>query len=247
MKKGSMMLKVFLYASLVSLVLLGSYVALSGFFAIPENKPEPPVLEVPSAVSLPEPVSPQWSVLAVRDGENEITAFLFRYADFLTDTLVFIEVPKDTKVELTSGGYEVLRVHQPEIPEIYMVSDLCHIFREELWCMAAEETGASLLGVRPRECYIIEESIYKEYTELVDGKRRFLQELPVKEVITSAVLHGVTDDSLKEEMVYLESYKDIDGVLYATLPGESYAQEYKPDFTLINELVERLKTGMYGE
>ena len=111
MKKGSMALSVFLYASLVSLVLLGSYAALSGFFAIPENKPEPPVTEVPSTVSLPDPVPMQWSVLAVLDEEKEVTTFLLRYADFLADTLVFIEVPTDTKVELTSGGYEVLRVH----------------------------------------------------------------------------------------------------------------------------------------
>ena len=126
-----------------------------------------------------------------------------------------------------------------------MISDLCHVFREETWCMAAEEAGVSLLGIRPAECYVIEESLYEDNTELVDGKRRFLRGLPVKEVITSAVLQGVTNDTLKEEMVYLESYKDMDRITYVRLPGEAFAQEYKPDFNQISVLLEQLKAGTY--
>lgn len=247
MKKGSLILRLFLYASLVSLVWLGGYVLLSGLFAVPETHTEAPVPEVTQAVSLPNPVSTQWSVLAVEDEESEVTAFLLRYADFLADALVFIEVPVNTKVELTSGGYEVLNVYNPEIPEMFMVSDLCKIFSEETRCMAAEEIGVSLLGVRPKECYILEESVYEGITELVDGKRRFVSGLSVNEVISSVTEHGVTNDTVEEEMVYWESYQDLDIISYRMLPGNASAQEYRPDLNEIAQLAEKLYAGMFEE
>lgn len=247
MKKGSLILRLFLYASLVSLVWLGCYVLLSDLFAVSETQRPEPVPEVTQAVSLPNPVSAQWSVLAVVDEASEVTAFLLRYADFLADALVFVEVPVNTKAELTSGGYEVLNVYNPEIPEMFMVSDLCKIFSEETRCMAAEEVGVSLLGVRPKECYIVEESVYEEITELVDGKRRFKSGLSVKEVISSVTEYGRTDDTIKEEMVYWESYRDIDTIVYRVLPGEASAQEYRPDLNETAHLVENLRTGIFEE
>ena len=247
MKKGSLILRLFLYASLVSLVWLGGYVLLSGLFAVPETRPEAPIPEITQAVSLPNPVSTQWSVLAVADEESEVTAFFLRYADFLADALVYIEVPVNTKVELTSGGYEVLNVYNPEIPEMFMVSDLCNIFSEETRCMAAEEIGVSLLGVRPKECYILEESVYEELTELVDGKRRFKSGLPINEVISSVTEHGVTNDTVKEEMVYWESYQDVDTIVYRMLPGSASAQEYRPDLSEIAQMTEKLHTGIFEE
>lgn len=247
MKKGSLILRLFLYASLVSLVWLGCYVLLSELFAVSETQRPEPVPEVTQAVSLPNPVSAQWSVLVVVDEASEVTAFLLRYADFLADALVFVEVPVNTKAELTSGGYEVLNVYNPEIPEMFMVSDLCKIFSEETRCMAAEEVGVSLLGVRPKECYIVEESVYEEITELVDGKRRFKSGLSVKEVISSVTEYGRTDDTIKEEMVYWESYRDIDTIVYRVLPGEASAQEYRPDLNETAHLVENLRTGIFEE
>lgn len=247
MKKGSLILRLFLYASLVSLVWLGCYVLLSDLFAVSETQRPEPVPEVTQAVSLPNPVSTQWSVLVVVDEASEVTAFLLRYADFLADALVFVEVPVNTKAELTSGGYEVLNVYNPEIPEMFMVSDLCKIFSEETRCMAAEEVGVSLLGVRPKECYIVEESVYEEITELVDRKRRFKSGLSVKEVISSVTEYGRTDDTIEEEMVYWESYRDIDTVVYRVLPGEASAQEYRPDLNETAHLVENLRTGIFEE
>ena len=87
MKKGSFALRLFLYASLVSLVWLGSYVIFSELFAVKETAPDKPQAQVTKAPELPVPVSSQWSVLAVVNEESEVTAFLFRYADFSADAV----------------------------------------------------------------------------------------------------------------------------------------------------------------
>ena len=105
----------------------------------------------------------------------------------------------------------------------------------------------SLLGVRPKECYVLEERVYEEITELVDGKRRFKSGLPVNEVISSVTEHGVTNDTVKEEMVYWESYRDLDAVLYRMLPGSASAQEYHPDLNGIAQLTEKLHAGFFEE
>lgn len=247
MKKGSFALKLFLYASLVSLLWLGGYVVLSGFFPVQEIEPERPEAEATPEVSLPIPVSMQWSVLAVINEEKDVTTFLLRYADFVADAMVFTEVPVTTKAELTAGGYEVLSVYNPELPELFMISDMCHIFSRETWCMAAEEVGLALLGVRPKECYIIEEEIYGKLTTETEGKIRFSETLPVKEAIVLATEHAVTKDTLSREMVYLESYRDLDTIRYIRLPGESLAEEYKPETQKIQQLVQNLQAGIFPE
>lgn len=75
MKKGSLALRLFLYISLFSLVWLGSYITLSGAFAVQEPSKEPPKEQEPSAAYLPDTLSSYWSVLAVTDGERKVTAF----------------------------------------------------------------------------------------------------------------------------------------------------------------------------
>lgn len=247
MKKGSFALRLFLYASLFSLVWLGGYVALSGFFTVSEPKNEPPVITVTPAERLPETSSAYWSVLAVVNGERDVTRFLLRYADFLADVLVFVDVPVNTKAELAAGGYEVLSVHNPELPKLFMISDLCSIFPEETWCLAAEEAGAVLLGERPAVCYILEESVFEELTQDIGGEVHFSSQIPVKEMIFKVFEHAVTNGTLRGEMVYLESYKDIDRVLYRELPGKAEAEEFRPDSARIAEMVEKYRSGQFGE
>lgn len=247
MKKGSFALRLFLYASLVSLIWLGGYVVLSEVFSVKVTIPENPAETVTPAGVLANPVSTQWSVLAVVDEEKEVTEFLFRYADFLADTLVFIDVPTNTKAELAAGGYEVLSVHNPELPELFMISDLCRIFSEETWCMAAEEAGAALLGIRPKECYFIEKAVYDSLTERMDGAVRFKTPDSVKDTILTVTKHAVTNDSLQAELLYWESYLDLDEIYYRTLPGENSAEEYRPDYGRIQSMTEQFQTGVFRE
>lgn len=244
-KKGSFAIKLFLYASLVSLLWLGGYVVLSGLFSSQDYMPEQPAAEVTPEVNVPIPAAMQWSVVAVINAEKDVTSFLLRYADFVADTMVFLEVPVNTKAELAAGGYEVLSVYNPELPELFMISDMCHIFSEETWCMAAEEVGLALLGVRPKECYVMEEEIYGQLTTEEAGQVRFSETLPVKEAITLATKHAVTKDTLSQELVYLESYRDLDMIQYAVLPGQSLAEEYKPEPQKIQQLVQNLQAGIF--
>ncbi len=245
MKKGSNLLQIFLYASLVSLVWLGGYVLLSELFSVKEEDQKKPSAVVTPAVRLPETTGTMWSVLAVTDEEKEVTEFCFRYADFLSDKLVFVEVPVNTKVELETGGYEVLRVHNPELPELFMISDLCHIFSEETWCMAAEEIGVSLLGVRPKECYVVDRIFYESITEMKDGRREFKVPESVKETVVAAVAHAVTNDTLEEELLYWESYQDVEDVYYKTLPGKASPEEYLPDITEFRQMAEAFRAGIF--
>jgi len=247
LKKGSNLLQLFLYASLVSLVWLGGYVLLSEFFSIKEEGQKQPAEVVTPAVRQPETAGTLWSVLVVMDEEKEVTGFFFRYADFLSDKMVFVEVPVTTKVELETGGYEVLRVHNPELPELFMVSDLCRIFSEETWCMAAEEVGVSLLGERPKECYVIDELFYDEITETRDGRREFRAPQSVKETIVAAVERGVTDDTLEEELLYWESYLDMKDVYYKMLPGKTSPEAYQQDVAALRQMVEEFRMGVFEE
>lgn len=247
MKKGSNLLQLFLYASLVSLVWLGGYVLLSDIFSIKEKEQQDASIIATPAVQLPQTTGTMWSVLVVTDEEKDVTKFFLRYADFLSDKLVFVEVPVNTKVELEAGGYEVLRVHNPELPELFMVSDLCHIFSEETWCMAAEEIGVSLLGGRPKECYVIEKSFYESITESVNGRVEFKKPDSVKDTIVATVTQAVTNDTLAEEMLYWESYLDVADIYYKIIPGKASPEEFWPDIGELRQMAEGFRTGVFED
>lgn len=247
MKKGSLALRLFLYISLFSLVWLGAYITLSGTFFVEEPPAAPPKEESPSTVVLPETLPSYWSILAVEDEEHKVTAFFFRYADFLRDTLVFVEVPVDTKAELSGGAYEVLSVYNPEMPELFMLSELCGIFSEETLCMAAQEVGAAFLGVRPKTSCILEKAVYEALTEQTKEGVRFVVPDSIKDTIIMAAEHSLVDRSPEEELVYLESYRDVKHIVYRKLPGKAQAQEYRPDFDKIKEMVEAYQIGKFTE
>lgn len=245
MKKGSFALRLFLYVSLVSLVWLGGYMALSGLFFVEEPKKEDGGVNNLTTGQLPQPKAVQWSVLAVRDEEGEVTDFWIRYGNFREDVLVFMEIPTDTKVELAAGGYEVLKVHNPELPKLFMISDLCRIFSEETMCMAAEEIGTALLGVRPTESYIIGKELYDALTKQESGRLLFRREGSMEEKIVSVAENAITNDTKEEELVYWESYSDVDCIYYMKLPGRAGAQEYVPDDEKIAETVGCLEEGSF--
>lgn len=113
--------------------------------------------------------------------------------------------------------------------------------------MAAEEVGVSLLGLRPKECYVIEKALYERMTEQKDGETRFVVPESLKDTIVTVVKQAVTDDTLREELVYLESYGDMDRIVYRKLPGSASAEEYHPAFAEISRMVERLQAGMPEE
>lgn len=113
--------------------------------------------------------------------------------------------------------------------------------------MAAEEIGVSLLGVRPKECYIIEEALYDELTETVEGSRQFREQESLLDTVVTIAGQALTDDTLREELVYLESYEDTERIVYRRLPGEASAEEYHPDFTAIGQMVEGLQAGRFEE
>ena len=93
----------------------------------------------------------------------------------------------------------------------------------------------------------MEQSAYEQLTELVDGKRRFKENGSVRESVRTALEHSVTTASLEGEMLYWESYLDVDKVVYLTLPGEASAQEYRPDREEIKRLVQNLQAGLFEE
>lgn len=247
MKKGSFALRFFLYASLFSLVWLGGYLVLSEVFAVAEQQPVAENPKATPAVLLPSTSSARWSVLAVVDETGEVTTFRVCYANFWEDVFVVLTIPTNTRVELSTGAYEVLRVHHPELPELFMISELYTLFSEEVLCMAAEEAVVSLLGVRPTVCYVMEEAVYEALTEKEEDQILFRTPDSVRDTILWTMERVFTDGTMEDELVYVESYRDIRRVIYEMLPGTAEAQQYRPDYDKIQVMVNGYLAGQWDE
>lgn len=247
MKKGNRLLQLFLYGSLVSLVWLGAYVGLSSAFAVEQPAaPAPTPTLLPTQQSL-APMSAYWSAVAVVDGEGEVTEFFLRYTDFLGDATAVVRVPVDTKAELAGGAWEVLRVHNPELPELFMISELCRLFTEDTRCMAVAEVGSALLGERPKTVFLLEEPLFQSMIQKDKNGWKFALTASVKDTIVSVVKGAATDTTLAQELVYTESYRDMKQVLYRTLPGSRNAQEFVPDYAEIAEMMQEFRVGNFTE
>ncbi len=244
MKKGSFAIRLFLYASLFSLVWLGAYVGLSGVFSVKELSGNEVKSTPAPTPELPNPVASYWSVLVVTEENGTVARFYLRYADFLNDFLAFVEVPVNTKAELSAGAYEVLRVHNPEIPELFKVSELCRIFSDETLCMAAAEVAAGFLGERPKGCYVLEGETFRSIVRETKEGERFVVPDSVKDTILTVFEHSLTDRTLAEELIYTEGYLDIGEIYYTTLPGVAAAEEYLPDLNGIREMAENYRLGI---
>lgn len=247
MKKGNRLLRLFLYGSLVSLVWLGAYVGLSSAFTVKQpTAPAPTPTVLPAQQSL-TPVSAYWSAVAVVDGEGEVTEFFLRYVDFIRDATVFVRVPVDTKAELAGGAWEVLRVHNPELPELFMISELCRLFTEDTRPMAVAEVGTALLGERPKTAFLLKEPLFRSLVQTDKDGWKFALTASVKDVIVSVVQGAATDTTLAEELVYTEGYRDMKQVLYKTLPGNRNAQEFVPAYAEIAEMIQEFHEGNFAE
>lgn len=245
MDKDGMLLKIFVCASIGSLIWLGSFVLLSGFFEV-QTQTKPETVPVPSQnLELPVVYSSGFTVIAVRGEQDEITDFYLQYADFLRDSLVFVRVPTDTQIELSAGAYEVLRVHRPEMPKLFMLSELLSLAREELFCMAAEEAMGGLLGVRPKACYLLPEELFSELTGKSDAGLQFLAPESMVDTVLTVQHRAVTDRTEKEALIYTESYCDIKNVFYQVLPGEAQTSGYRPDSDAVSEMAQRFEAGMF--
>lgn len=248
MKKDGMALYIFLCAAFGSLFWLGSFVFLSGAFEVKlEEKREPVTPPAVVEADLPVIYPSGFYVIAVSDEEGKIAHFFVQYADFIRDTLVFVEVPENTKLEFSAGAYEVLSVHKPEIPKLFLLSELLSITSKELFCMAAEEAVAGLFGVRPKACYLMGEEQFEGLTKMTEEGIRFLPPESVRETMSDVQNNSVTDQSLKDILVYTESYKDIREIYYRRLPGDDGSGEYRPDLLAAKEMAERLGVGLFEE
>ena len=113
--------------------------------------------------------------------------------------------------------------------------------------MAAEEVGVALLGIRPKDCYIMEQTAYEQLTEQTEEGRRFQTAVSVKDAVRTALEHSLTTASVEGEMLYWESYLDVDKVVYLTLPGTASAQEYRSDKAEIQQMVQDFQAGLFEE
>lgn len=247
MEKDGFLIKIFLCASLGSLIWLGSFVLLSDAFEVRMEQKKLPVPQQTSATELPTVYSSGWTVLAVKNEEAGITEFYLQYADFIRDTLAFVRIPSNTKIELSSGAYEVLSVHRPEMPKLFMISELLTIAGEDLFCMAAEEAMAGILGVRPKACYLLSETVFEQVFEKNGERIVFRSERPVADTIRKIHETSITDRTVPEALVYTESYCDIKEIFFRTLPGSEQPAGYRPDMDRVKEMTERFLSGLFEE
>lgn len=247
MEKNSLMLKIFLCVSLGSLIWLGSFVALSEAFEVKTEPYQTPQITSEPSESLFTAYAKSFTIVAAEDEEHSITEMSLVYMDCTTDTLVVLTVPTNTKIEFSAAAYEVLRVYRPDMPKLFMISELAHSFSEELFCMAAEEAIGGLLGVRPKSCVLVSEATYHALFEQTEQGARLKKPKSVKDTIAAVYRYGISDRSLSEALLYTESYLDLKEIYYGVIPGENLLQEYRPDGDKMRQMAESFAVGSYEE
>lgn len=243
MKKKSLFVPFFLYGSLFCILWLAGVLMFTALFQVkPLQNAETP--ETPGTQTmLPTPISSGFSVLAVVSEDESLVQMYLCHTDFVRDTMSLISVPMNTRTELSRASLEVLSSYQPEMPSLFMPTELYRLFPGKKFCMAAEEMFSGLLGTRPKACYVIHEKLFETFTKKKNGTIEFIAPKDIRKLLLTIHRTEITNRTETEDLIYLESYRDIGALTVSVLPGKDEVQFFRPDTEALAELVLLLTEG----
>lgn len=242
MKQTKMIVGISVTVSLTILILLGGYAFLSGVFKVPEPKRKPIVM--PAGEPIVNTETSFWTAIAISAEDGALERLYLQYTDCIRDTVIFTEIPTDTKAELSLGALEVLRVYRPEMPKLFHVSELMTLSKEPVFCLALQEVVAELTGTRPRGCILIDKDTWEKRLGSVDTPFEAMG--TPAEIIEDILKKSTAKDLVwEEELVYSESFADVRTVFYRTLPGTYEGGEYLPNAALFREFAQQYTVGNF--
>lgn len=204
------------------LVIVVTVPSLNELFAVEVNQQqEPPVMQIP----LPERPKDVTATVHYQMEQNskKISAIYIEVYHVGSSKVVYLEIPADTKVNLSEELYKSLQTYAPELPQYFKLSNMAESFSENYDLTGGNRILSELLGVSVTE-YV------RTDKEAMDAWLSAQQDSATKkkffDAYTKWLGNSTAGCSLEERWMYYESRKEVREVQVELAPGSREKDGY---------------------
>ena len=129
----------------------------------PEEKPDP-VLKAPEEV----PVTVYYMM---EDNSKKISGIYIEVFPLGEDTVLYVEVPVDTRVNLSEDLYKSLQAYAPELPQYLKLSNMAEGFSAEYGLTGCNRILSEVIGYSFAEYVRTDENAMTQWLALLNGDK----------------------------------------------------------------------------
>ncbi len=226
MKKNSFLKMMLLFAGAVFTILITTfavYPLLQYLLHVDVNTGREAFLSpTPLPAEAPEDVLVT-AIYQQEDNSSYIDAIYIEVFHPGTGAAFYMEVPADTKVELSADLYKKLQTYSPELPQYLKLSKMGEGFSEEYRYFGCNRILSEVLGETIHHYICADKVTVEKWLEAVYKEKdntRFFR------IYSDWVTDSRADISADGRMVYYESYKEIVPAEIELAPGERNVGSY---------------------
>lgn len=174
----------------------------------------------PSVTEAPQPNQPETVPVTVHyimeDGTKKISGIYIEVFHVGSDTVSYMEVPADTRVDLSEELYKSLQTYAPELPRYLKVANMAESFSEEYGLTGCNRILSELLGVSLTDYVRSNAETFDCWLEAQKREKNAAEFFKAYEEWLNNTSSGKT---ATERWMYYESRKNVTTVTVETAPG----------------------------
>ncbi|MBQ8633899.1 MAG: hypothetical protein IJ420_09865 [Lachnospiraceae bacterium] len=209
-----------LFILLFSVVVLAP--SLNDLFAVEIKKTEETGLDPLPLPAKPEAVTLTAHYLMEADSKK-ISGIYIEVYHVGNDEVVYLEIPADTKVNLSEELYKSLQTYAPELPQYLKLSNMAESFSEGYALTGCNRILSELLGVSVTD-YV------RTGKEAMEAWLAAQQEVPEErnffKIYTEWLDNSSSNKMLEERWIYYESRQKVQKVQIELAPGDREKDGY---------------------
>lgn len=163
------------------------------------------------------------AVYEMKENSKKISAIYIEVFHVGSEEVTYMEIPVDTKVNLSEGLYKSLQTYGPELPQYMKLSNAAESFSAEYGLIGANRIVSELIGITVTHFVRAEEGTFSNWKEL------FLKEQTDKsffEGYQSWMEKTSSDRRAEERWMYYESWQRVNTIIEEQAPGNREKDGY---------------------
>jgi len=224
----------------VLLMTLAVFPALNRLFAVTVAKQTEEIITPASVPDKPEQV-PVTVYFIMEENTKKISSVYVEVFQIETETVYYLEIPEDTRVDLSEELYKSLQTYGPELPQHLKIANMVESFSAEYGLTAGVRILSEVLGISLKE-YV------RTPAEPFDNWLKLQQEEKASsgffEAYSQWLCSTTSSRTLEERWSYYESRLQITDAVMETAPGSREKDGYRISSKRTRERLEEFMRGM---
>ena len=196
--------------------------SLNDLFAVEIKTAEEPGLIQPLQPGKPEAVT-LTAHYQMEEGSKKIAGIYIEVYHVGSEAVVYLEIPADTKVNLSEELYKSLQTYAPELPQYLKLSNVAESFSESYALTGCNRILSELLGVSVTDYVRTGKDTMETW---LAAQQEVLEERNFFKIYTKWLENSSSNKMLEERWIYYESRQKVQKVQIELAPGEREKDGY---------------------